>query len=272
MNMINIFCRLGAFFVMVMLTNFNAQQVHVKYKFVRSPFAVLKEDLYIKDGKVKSIEDSIAVKPVGLNMSSFDGNSVEVMVSPGSKFSPNKLINKVNPILYYSNLSKGNVRQFNFLDYDNSNYLPQRYLIEDNVVKPDWKIDEKNTKKIAGYTCTKATAYFRGSNITAYFAKDLPYSTGPFKFYGLPGLILDVRVDGLAYYIWVAEEVSTNDVNFIDYQPNAKGSKEITIREFVEKNDVFANKNNEVIQKNLPFGVNLENKHRSGIEKRYEWE
>jgi GLPGLI family protein len=47
--------------------------------------------------------------------------------------------------------------------------------------------DRRNkNKKILGYDCIKATANFRGSEVTAYFTKELPYSAGPFKFFGLP--------------------------------------------------------------------------------------
>jgi GLPGLI family protein len=67
--------------------------------------------------------------------------------------------------------------------------------------------DRRNkNKKILGYDCIKATANFRGSEVTAYFTKELPYSAGPFKFFGLPGVILDIREDNKNFNIWKAEK------------------------------------------------------------------
>lgn len=54
----------------------------------------------------------------------------------------------------------------------------------------DWKIEDK-TKKIGGFNCQKATALFKGNHYTAWFTSEIPVSFGPWKFYGLPGLILE---------------------------------------------------------------------------------
>ncbi len=52
-----------------------------------------------------------------------------------------------------------------------------------------WEIltDEKD---ILGYRCRKAVAAFRGRTYTAWFTMDIPVPYGPYKFGGLPGLIL----------------------------------------------------------------------------------
>lgn len=42
------------------------------------------------------------------------------------------------------------------------------------------------------YTCVKATAKFRGRTYEAWFASDIPIFNGPWKFGGLPGLILSL--------------------------------------------------------------------------------
>lgn len=46
---------------------------------------------------------------------------------------------------------------------------------------------------IAGYECQQAFTAFCGRVWEAWFARDVPVSEGPYKFYGLPGLILKVR-------------------------------------------------------------------------------
>lgn len=64
--------------------------------------------------------------------------------------------------------------------------------------KQDWLI-KNETMTIVGYTCQKATCSFRGRNYTAWFTVDIPISQGPWKFCGLPGLILKVQDDAKEY-------------------------------------------------------------------------
>lgn len=57
-----------------------------------------------------------------------------------------------------------------------------------------WKlVNEK--KDIAGYNCRKAETKFAGRNYTAWYSEEIPMSDGPYKFQGLPGLILEITDD-----------------------------------------------------------------------------
>lgn len=60
--------------------------------------------------------------------------------------------------------------------------------------KLKWKMGHE-TKDILGYSCRSARVDFRGRCYTAWYAPDIPLSYGPWKFAGLPGLILDIRDD-----------------------------------------------------------------------------
>jgi GLPGLI family protein len=68
------------------------------------------------------------------------------------------------------------------------------YLYEEPLedVQIPWKT-EVDTKEILSYSCQKATSEFRGRRYEAWFAPDLPINSGPWKFSGLPGLILAVE-------------------------------------------------------------------------------
>lgn len=68
--------------------------------------------------------------------------------------------------------------------------LGQKYLIESSQPAINWTITSE-TKDIQNYTCQKATTVFKGRNFVAWFCADLPYSNGPWKLGGLPGLILE---------------------------------------------------------------------------------
>lgn len=55
----------------------------------------------------------------------------------------------------------------------------------------DWTIGSQ-TKNINGYNCQKATTSYAGRDYVAWFDAEIPISDGPYKFYGLPGLIISV--------------------------------------------------------------------------------
>lgn len=59
------------------------------------------------------------------------------------------------------------------------------------IPKQNWTI-YNDTLTIVGHLCQKATCNFRGRDYTAWFALDIPISNGPWKFGGLPGIILKI--------------------------------------------------------------------------------
>lgn len=60
--------------------------------------------------------------------------------------------------------------------------------------KINWKItDEKGVSTFEKYKIQKATATLWGRTWTAWFTPDIPIQDGPYKFYGLPGLIVKVE-------------------------------------------------------------------------------
>jgi len=72
--------------------------------------------------------------------------------------------------------------------------LGDTYKFSENKVKPLWKI-ETGSLTVCGYQCKKATTTFRGRKYTAWYAPKIPISDGPWKFWGLPGLILKISDD-----------------------------------------------------------------------------
>jgi len=54
----------------------------------------------------------------------------------------------------------------------------------------NWKIDNDATRVIFGMNCKKATCRYAGRDYEAWFAPEIPISDGPYKFSGLPGLIV----------------------------------------------------------------------------------
>jgi len=62
---------------------------------------------------------------------------------------------------------------------------------EDDLNGVQWQITA-DTMTCLNYLCQKATGDFRGRHYEAWFTPDLPVNDGPWKFSGLPGLILYV--------------------------------------------------------------------------------
>lgn len=58
----------------------------------------------------------------------------------------------------------------------------------------NWKLSPE-TKKIDQFNVQKAMVDFGGRKWIAWFTKDIPFSEGPYKFQGLPGLILQLQDD-----------------------------------------------------------------------------
>lgn len=59
------------------------------------------------------------------------------------------------------------------------------------VPKQQWTLkDEQQT--IHGYRCQKATCRWRGRDYEAWFTSEIPIQRGPWKFGGLPGLIVKI--------------------------------------------------------------------------------
>lgn len=68
----------------------------------------------------------------------------------------------------------------------------QTYKYTEALPVFDWQyMDEK--KMIGQYECQKATCKFGGREYEVWFAPDIPISDGPWKFNGLPGLVMEAN-------------------------------------------------------------------------------
>ncbi|ODS87535.1 MAG: hypothetical protein ABS44_11250 [Chryseobacterium sp. SCN 40-13] len=228
-----------------------SQQIHVKYLHVRSAIATLYEDLYVKDNSVVSIQDSL------INFNTFGTTSA--IKKSNKPITKNYFISKINEKESRAFFFTGRIED-------------DEYFIYDEVPASQWITDESSTKKILGYECFKATTNFRGSKFVAYFTKELPYSTGPFKFYGLPGLILDIREENKNYNIWKADKIEINSKKEINYDPVFNDKTKVIMRKFIEAKENKYKIENSNLLNHLPPETKIETNNRLGIEKKYEWE
>jgi GLPGLI family protein len=67
------------------------------------------------------------------------------------------------------------------------------YVQEDSMITLfHWKLLDTIQKKILEFDCKAASCTFRGREYIAYYTESIQTSSGPWKFCGLPGLILEV--------------------------------------------------------------------------------
>ncbi len=90
-----------------------------------------------------------------------------------------------------------NVFYYVLKDFDSSELQFQDNVMRDyryteSIPEFAWSFtDEK--KNVGEYECQKAVCSYAGRTYEAWFTPDIPTSDGPWKFRGLPGLILEVR-------------------------------------------------------------------------------
>lgn len=90
-------------------------------------------------------------------------------------------------------LNKNVINYFNQLS--SSTYL---YTEKLNIIK--WNI-QRDTKVINNYKCQKAIGNYAGRDYEAWFTNEIPIPDGPYKFNGLPGLIIKIY-DKKEHYVF----------------------------------------------------------------------
>ena len=146
------------------------------------------------------------------------------------------------------------------------------YWVKDQIVF-DW-IMTNETKESDGYVMQKATTTFRGRDYVAWFTKEIPIPMGPYKFYGLPGLIMEIYDTDNIYHCTITK-IENKEINHsTDLYP--KSQKFYSIKEFVEKKERDRNAMTSSIQSRLSRDLNAtqvkSTYYRKGIEIRFEWE
>ncbi|GAB3917569.1 GLPGLI family protein [Mucilaginibacter boryungensis] len=96
------------------------------------------------------------------------------------------------------------------------------FLLKDSTRKINWKITDE-TREIAGYTCRRANALIMDSiYVVAFYTIEIPVSSGPESFTGLPGMILGVAVPH-DDYTWFATKVTDTTLPPNALNPPTKG-------------------------------------------------
>ncbi len=108
-------------------------------------------------------------------------------------------------------------------------YHPNKCIIYDNIIRDNYKYEETSypliwqitstTASIAGFKCSKATTSFAGRHYEAWFTREIPISDGPYKFSGLPGLIIKVNDTTNSYVFELLSLVKPAKVYIVKFPP-----------------------------------------------------
>lgn len=139
---------------------------------------------------------------------------------------PQALFNISKPKFNFCIIKSVNNEEINSL-YD---YTAYKFKLSENI-SLNWNLDTKESKKILGYNTKKATVSFKGRNYTAWYTNEISIQEGPYKFNGLPGLILEIY-DDRSHYSFKAFSIQ----KLIDYKPylTTKDYKTITKNQFID--------------------------------------
>ena len=74
----------------------------------------------------------------------------------------------------------------------------EKYCYEEEMPQIEWELTD-STKNILRYECQMATGNLHGRKWKVWFTPEIPLMNGPWKFSGLPGLVLEATDDSGLY-------------------------------------------------------------------------
>jgi len=127
-------------------------------------------------------------------------------------------------------------KSFIYKDYPNNSMIYQennhpKAIVHENLNLMEWKLTGE-ILTIMGYECSKAKTTFRGRDYIVYFTTALPFKVAPWKFYGLPGVVLKVYTNDGKVNISVKSLKIDKDLKTI--QNPLKDKKSIPFEKYLE--------------------------------------
>lgn len=137
------------------------------------------------------------------------------------------------------------------------------FIVNDKLPVINWQL-ESETKEVSNLKCYKATGVFRGRKWIVWYSPQVPFSTGPWKLNGLPGLVLEAY-DVDEKFSFVATSIKYGVIVTLDIPTG--NLKKMDIRTFVETKEEMPHlktdlNRDESVKINFPRAQEL----------KYEWE
>jgi GLPGLI family protein len=195
------------FIVLLSYSVFGQTNIRVNYSFYESyrgkapllPAFLQITDTFsyfeIEDHQLEEIPQTITTEDVSYN-------TINMTVKSRNKVKENRFVRKdftTNSVL-------------SLVNYNGWSY--ELLFINEELPNLEWVLaDDEN--EILGYLCKNATTTFRGREYEAWYTTAIPIPDGPWKFSGLPGLILQItdskeNINIEAYSIEMNKETNLN--------------------------------------------------------------
>lgn len=147
--------------------------------------------------------DSLTSTPEGLaSFKKTQEVALQAMITQGS-IDMKKLPRKKETLYIVKSAPDSTITVYDMIGSDEPVYYTEPYS------EMIWEIGDR-IKTVLGYECIQADTDYHGRHWTAWFTPDIPIQDGPWKFHGLPGLILDVRT-GEGQYGYVADGIEKSE-------------------------------------------------------------
>lgn len=144
------------------------------------------------------------------------------------------ILNANEDLSNWKSIKQNSTADMNFLDtksffflkdkknkviYYQSNILTKKVFIKDSINQMHWEITNTE-KKILNFVCKEAKTKFRGREYIAFYTEEIALNDGPWKFGGLPGLILELKsTDGyLSYLAYKISKVKNQEIDISKIQ------------------------------------------------------
>lgn len=91
--------------------------------------------------------------------------------------------------------------------------LEKMFYLKDPIQLQEWTLSD-TVVVVAGQRCKGAQTSFRGRKYVAFYTPDIPIASGPWKFQGLPGIILKIEtIEDKEKYIFECISIEKSSKN-----------------------------------------------------------
>lgn len=158
-----------------------------------------------------------------------------------------------NEMSVYKPLPKTKFRYIIIKDHQNEELIfsdlmgTYAYTYKTKLQKITWELQNEQ-KEIMGYMCKKATTHFGGRDYVAWYSEELSVPEGPYKFYGLPGLIFSIYDSRKQYNFNVSSIRKVSE--YFSSKDEMLNQIQITEDEYKELNKKFKDKPSTMLEGN----------------------
>jgi GLPGLI family protein len=237
--------KLTAFHVTILILS-NLQAQFTTNKAIEPAHYVARYNFIVK--QLNSIQASSYLLLIGENFTLFVDEKRQYIDSV--KFTTSDILMNIGLSSEYRNADKQKIlinRQSNLAFVYDTPIIDPMYF--EQILAYQWEIENETIRK-AGISCQKATTKFGGRLYTAWFAPIIPMSVGPYKFQGLPGLIVSIEDSEGKYKIELTQftQAKTDNPIHLYYKKTPRKCTQLEMRNIF----VSLHTNPEMVIRSIP--------------------